>query len=396
MRTITKTCKVKLDIPEQRRQDVLDTFKQYNHALNFCIDKAWKPERKIINKSKLHKLTYYPLKEQTNLQANYICSARNKACDAIKGNIIKWHNHRKATRPVFKPLSAIQFDKRTLTIKNRSCTFSTIKGRIKSNYFVGDYQKHILDDPNYEFRTATLTYRNGNFFLNITIVKPALVRSPNTVMGIDMGIKNIAVTSTGRFFSSGPLNDRRKQFREKRGRIQSKGTKSAHNLIKRLSGQETRFTNWILHTISRRIVDDAFEHNVDGIAFETLNSIRESAKQWRKEERAKINLWAFSKLQSFVQYKALESGIDVWFVEPKYTSQRCSRCGHTESSNRKSLSFICKHCGYSLHADYNASKNIAIKAISGISLDMADRPCKLGLKSGSFNPTDKADCFSCQ
>ena len=396
MRTITKTCKVKLDFPEERRQNIFDTFKQYNYALNFCIDKAWEPEKKIINKSKLHKLTYYPLREQTNLQANYICSARNKACDVIKGNVIRWSNHKKATKPVFKPFSAIQFDKRTLTIKNRSCTFSTVNGRIKSNYFVGEYQKHILDDPNYEFRTATLTYKNGNFFLNITIIKPALVKSPKTVMGIDLGVKNIAVTSTGKFFSSGLLNDRRKQFREKRSKIQSKGTKSAHNLIKRLSGRETRFVDWILHNISREIVNEALKRSVDGIAFETLNSIRESTKQWRKEERTKISLWAFSKLQNFVQYKALENGIDVWFIEPKYTSQRCSRCGHIESSNRKGISFVCKHCGYSLHSDYNASKNIAIKVLSDKSSDWIRRPCKLALKSGDFNLTDKAGCFSCQ
>jgi len=390
MRTITKTCKVKLDIPEERKQDIFETFKQYNYALNFCIDKAWKSERKIINKSKLHKLTYYSLKEQTNLQANYICSARNKACDAIRGNIIRWSKHRKASKPVFKSLSAIQMDKRTLTIKNRSCTFSTVNDRIEAEYFVGEYQKHILDDPNYEFRTATLTYRNGNFFLNITIVKPALVKIPKVIMGVDLGIKNIAVTSTGKFFSSGLLNNRRKQFREKRSKIQSKGTKSAHNLIKRLSGQETRFADWILHTISRQIIDEALKHNVDSIAFETLNSIRESAKQWTKTERIKINLWAFSKLQNFVQYKALENGIDVWFVEPKYTSQRCSRCGHIGSSNRKGISFICKHCDYSLHADYNASKNIAIKALLDKSSDWARRPCKLALKSGDFNLTDKA------
>jgi len=88
METITKTCKVKLDIPEERKPDILETFKQYNDALNFAIEQAWKPEKKIINKSKLHKLTYYPLREKTQLPANFICSARNKACDVIRFNII--------------------------------------------------------------------------------------------------------------------------------------------------------------------------------------------------------------------------------------------------------------------------------------------------------------------
>jgi len=61
MRTAIKTCKVKLDIPEERKQDVLETFRQYNYAINFCIEEAWKPQRKIANKSRLHKLTYYSL-----------------------------------------------------------------------------------------------------------------------------------------------------------------------------------------------------------------------------------------------------------------------------------------------------------------------------------------------
>ena len=384
MRTIIKTCKVKLDIPEGQKRDILKTFKQYNLALNFCINKAWKPKSKIINKSKLHKLTYYPLKGKTKLPANYICSARNKACDVIRGNIIKRGNHKKATKPVFKTFSAIQLDKRTLTIKNRSCTFSTINGRVKANYFLGDYQRKILDDPNYEFKTATLTHKNGDFFLNITIVKPAIIKQPNVVMGIDLGIKNIAVTSTGKFFKSGILNDTRRQFREKKGKIQSKGTPSCYKLLKRLSGRENRFANWILHNISRQIVNEAINHHVEVIAFEKLTDIRERAKKWRKTEKTKINLWAFSKLQQYVQYKALEIGIETVFIKAQYTSQRCSKCGHTESANRHGLNFICKHCGYSLNSDYNASKNIAFKVLSGKSPDWTELPCKLALKTKHF------------
>lgn len=281
MKTMTKTCKVKLDVPEERKQDILETFKQYNYALNFAIEQAWKPKRKIINKSRLPKEVYYPLRKATNLPANFICSACNKACDVIRGNVISWVKRKKATKPVFKPLSAIQFDKRTLTIKNRNCTFSTVNGRVKANYFLGDYQKQILDDPNYEFRTATLTYKNGRFFLNIVIVKPALVRKPETVMGVDLGIKNMAVCSTGKFFKSGLLNDKRRQFREKKAKLQTKGTRSCKKVLQRISGRENRFANWILHNISRQIVNEALSHNAEIITFEKLTDIRERVKQWR-------------------------------------------------------------------------------------------------------------------
>ena len=391
MKTITKTCEVKLNIPDERKQDVLETFKQYNYALNFCVDKAWQSDKKIINKSKLHKLTYYPLREKTDLPANLLCSARDKACDMVKLCVINWHKHKKASKPTFAPFCAIQFDKRTLTIKNRECTFSTVNSRVKAKYLLGEYQKKMLDDPNYELRTATLTYNGKDFFLNIVIKKPVLVKKPETVIGVDLGVNNIAVISTGKFFKAGLLNDKRQQFAQRRAKIQQKGTRSAHLLLKRLGKRENRFVKWFLHNVSKQIVEEAKRVDAQVIAMEDLNGIRESVKRWRKKEKHKVSLWAFSKLQAYIQYKALEAGIDVWFVDPKYSSQRCSKCGYISRSNRPDQShFTCKNCSYSIHADYNASKNIAIFALEGKSPSWAGQPSKLALKSGGLFLTDKA------
>ena len=47
-------------------------------------------------------------------------------------------------------------------------------------------------------------------------------------------------------------------------------------------------------------------------------------------------------------------------ISPAYTSQRCSRCGHTAGENRKSQAlFSCVACGWACHADVNAAINIA-------------------------------------
>jgi len=71
----------------------------------------------------------------------------------------------KLLSPSFGPFSAIQFTKHTVTIKNRECTFSALGGRVKAKYVLGDYQKKILDDPDYEFRTGTLTFNGKDFSL---------------------------------------------------------------------------------------------------------------------------------------------------------------------------------------------------------------------------------------
>ncbi len=379
MGEVIKTCRVKLNILRERRQDVLETFKQYNFAASFCVDKAWEPKKKITDRLELHKLTYYPLREKTDLVAGLIISARNKACDAVRLCVVNWSRKRKASKPVFGSFSAIRFDKNTVTVKNRECTFSALGGRVKAKYVLGDYQKKILDDPDYEFRTGTLTFNGKDFFLNISVVKSVPIKETGTIMGVDLGINNIAVTSTGRFFKAGILNDKRRQYAERRSKIQRKGTRSAHLLLKRMSKRENSFSRWVLHNVSRRIIEEAKRVGASVIAMENLKGIRERTKKRGKSHRHRISLWAFFRLQRFIQYKALEEGINVQFVDPKYTSQRCSKCGSVCQSNRNGSVYHCRACGYQVHADYNASKNITYLVREGKSSFLDWAVCKPAL-----------------
>ncbi|WP_279220967.1 transposase [Clostridium fermenticellae] len=70
--------------------------------------------------------------------------------------------------------------------------------------------------------------------------------------------------------------------------------------------------------------------------------------------------WSYFQLQKMIEYKAENVGIKVRYINPEYTSQKCSVCGHVDKENRESQSkFICKKCGFTANADYNASQNIA-------------------------------------
>jgi putative transposase len=47
-------------------------------------------------------------------------------------------------------------------------------------------------------------------------------------------------------------------------------------------------------------------------------------------------------------------------INPAFTSQRCSACGHVDAESRESQAqFACTACGYACHADVNAARNIA-------------------------------------
>lgn len=77
--------------------------------------------------------------------------------------------------------------------------------------------------------------------------------------------------------------------------------------------------------------------------------------------------WSYFDLQTKIEYKAKEAGITVVYVDPQYTSQRCSKCGYISKENRKVQAiFCCQKCGYKANADYNASQNIGIKDIDKI------------------------------
>jgi transposase len=52
-------------------------------------------------------------------------------------------------------------------------------------------------------------------------------------------------------------------------------------------------------------------------------------------------------------------------IDPRHTSQTCSKCSYQSRSNRKSQSlFLCKECDYQLNADLNAAYNIRDRVAS--------------------------------
>ncbi|MCJ7490381.1 MAG: transposase [Thermoplasmata archaeon] len=93
------------------------------------------------------------------------------------------------------------------------------------------------------------------------------------------------------------------------------------------------------------------------MALEKLG-IRRDKRLGRSFNR-KLGNWAFGQLQSFIEYKAEGQGKAVIYIDARYTSQRCSRCGDIRKSNRTGLVYRCKACAFELHADLNAARNIA-------------------------------------
>ncbi|GGO81789.1 hypothetical protein GCM10012289_71550 [Nonomuraea cavernae] len=102
-----------------------------------------------------------------------------------------------------------------------------------------------------------------------------------------------------------------------------------------------------------------------GIALEDLQGIRDRVRL-RKPQRVTLHAWSFHQLGHFIAYKAARAGVAVVWVDPAYTSQVCSACGHVAKKNRPDQeTFACTSCGFAEHADVNAARNIAARGETG-------------------------------
>jgi putative transposase len=403
MAELRRTVVVKLEVTDSDATALHETIEEYLWAANYVVDDAWQDEYKPTSKQTLHDRTYADVREQTRLQANLVQSARNRAAEAIKGVVARWQNGKQASRPQFSTPS-VRYDKRSATFHDDHVSLSTVEGRIEAAYVLppeGDNpHTEYLRNEDYEVTGATLQYRDDSdtFYLHVGTtaeVEPEMSATGDpehsTVLGVDLGIEQLAVTSTGSFWSGDYLNHRRREYERVRGDLQQTGTESAHRTLERMGNRESRWAEDFLHRISKAIVQEAITHECDVIAFEELTDIRS-----RMPGAKKFHAWAFRRLYENVAYKAKAEGIETTQVDPAYTSQRCSKCGTTVSVNRQSQSrFCCQDCGYQVHADYNAAKNIGFRQLrAGQTSPGGGATRHLALKSGivtvngEYSPTD--------
>jgi putative transposase len=269
----------------------------------------------------------------------------------------------------FRHSSTQSFDARCLSWQlpdevGRAATVSiwTVAGRLE-NIPILSKPKHPMLLRTRLIGETDLIHRDGKWFLHASIEAPEapLAEPVNGFVGVDMGIVNIATTSTGEKASGARLNSYRRRQAQLRQRLQAKKTSSARRLLRKRRRREARFAADVNHQISKRIVAEA-ERTGCGIAVEELTGIRDRVRL-RKPQRATLHSWAFAQLGPFLAYKAKQAGVAVQ-VDPAYTSQTCNACGWVDKRNRRSQAvFKCGRCGFVGHADHNAAINIASRGV---------------------------------
>ncbi|UJG39608.1 MAG: transposase [Candidatus Heimdallarchaeum aukensis] len=168
------------------------------------------------------------------------------------------------------------------------------------------------------------------------------------------------------------------KFNERRRKLQSyadKGSEKARRALKRLKNKEKNYNKTRCEQIAHEIVDLAVVTR-SAIVIEEISKIRKkwTKKNFRGRERIRrsLNRWSYRFFLSFLTSLAEEKHIPVLPVPPHYTSQRCSRCGHVSPSSRVTRDlFRCVSCGFEVHSDRNASRNLSLLFFGSLPLPLS-------------------------
>ena len=332
-----------------QKQILKQTMLKTNEAACRVSDFAF--EQEMYKRFDLHHALYNTLRVETGLTAQIVALLFAKVADAYRLD--------KKVKRVFRPLGAITYDSRVLTyyLEKGYVTIWTLTGRQKIPFTCGAYQKELLKGLRGE---TDLVLVEGEFYLmaGCSIEDPPL-RCVNGSIGVDLGIVNIASDSEGNQYSGEPIRKVRRAMRRLRAGLQQCGSKSAKRHLQRLRRRQSRFTRWVNHNISKKIVETAVNLG-KALSLECLTGIRERGNGFSREMRFELGNWSFDQLKQFVTYKARRAGIPLVLIDPRNTSRTCSFCGYCAQHNRKSQSvFKCKNCGLEMNADRNAAVNIS-------------------------------------
>ena len=245
--------------------------------------------------------------------------------------------------------------------------------------WIGFYKSREIEG---KVKNITVTRRAGRWYASLQVEQDiAIGKHPcDCEIGIDAGINCFAAFSDGRLVEGVNSFRKHEDALSREQRRLSKKEKGSENWKK----QKRRISR-LHHTISNVRLD--FLHklttevskNHARVYVEKLNirgmsaSARGTTEEPGRNVRAKAGLnksildQGWFEFRRQFDYKLSWMGGSLVEVESRYSSQKCSCCGHTDKQNRISQSeFVCLRCGYEQHADVNAAVNILTVGQTGM------------------------------
>jgi len=158
----------------------------------------------------------------------------------------------------------------------------------------------------------------------------------------------------------------------------------ARQLLRKEGERERHRVRSRLHELTTRLLDVLAHHHA-ALALEDLSRMarprrRGKGKHGRRvspKTRRRLSSWPRRELHRQLEYKAVDRGVPVYWVNPYRTSITCPRCGDiTRPRSRVGPTFTCEHCGWTMDRQLNAGLNVGrtalreIAELGGLRLDL--------------------------
>ena len=243
-------------------------------------------------------------------------------------------------------------------------------------------------------KNITISRQCGQWYVSLQTEKDySYEEIKNTeILAIDRGVKNVVACNRdiefefeNKIISGKQINsiNARERYENKLKKAQQKLTtkgkysnnwKKCKQKIAKIHHKIANRRKDFVHKLSRGMVNEYAYVKIEDLK---VNNMTKSAKGTvenpGKGVKAKSGLnksildQGWGKLKECLDYKLkCKYNTELGLVDPKYTSQQCSKCGYIDKGNRnKQADFVCKKCGYTENADINASYNIANRSTLG-------------------------------
>ena len=359
MEQITITAKVQIVATDTDKVLLNKTMSVYCDACNYVSDYVFRTHD--LKQFSLNKILYSTLREKFSLKSQMAQSVFKTVIARYKTIL---ENQNEWIKPSFKKPQYDLVWNRDYSLTQNCFSVNTLNGRVKLPYFAEGMSKYF-NHSIYRFGTAKLVNKRGKYYLHIPVtyeVEESNISDICNVVGIDRGINFVVATYDSKhksgFVSGKAIKQKRANYSRLRKELQMRHTPSSRRRLKAIGQRENRWMQDINHQVSKALATGNPKHTL--FVLEDLIGIRNATERVKTKDRYVSVSWSFYDLEQKLIYKAKQSQSSVIKVDPRYTSQCCPACGHTEKSNRnkKIHLFTCKNCGYTSNDDRIGAMNL--------------------------------------
>ena len=365
MEQLTVTAKIQVSVTDSHKALLNETMSVYREACNYVSDYIFQTHD--LKQFSINKALYSVLRERFGLKSQMTQSVFKTVIAKYKTIL---ENQNKWIKSSFKKPQYDLVWNRDYSLTQNRFSVNTLNGRIKLPYFDNGMEKYF-DRTIYKFGTAKLVKKHGKYFLHIPVtcnIEESKISDICNVVGIDRGINFVVATYDSKhksgFVSGKSIKQKRAKYSKLRKELQMRRTSSARRRLKAIGQRENRWMQDVNHQVSKALVVNNPKNTL--FVLEDLTGIRNATERVRTKDRYVSVSWSFFDLEQKLIYKAKQNQSTVIKVDPRYTSQCCPICGHTENANRnkKIHLFTCKHCGYKSNDDRIGAMNLYRMGIS--------------------------------